>query len=188
MSLQEYLKNIKQMSDEKADLIATYFKKEALTKNTLIIEEGKTSKKSYFLESGIIRCYIIDLNGNEVTTRFFSAPDFFNDFLSYFEQKPSEENYELITDCEVYSISYDNMQYCFHNIPEFREWGRMLLTLNYAYINKRMIALHKKTAQERYVSFRDSNPEIIEKVPLHIIASYLGITKYSLSRIRKEIH
>ncbi len=175
------------MSDEKADLIFTYFKMGVLTKGTLLIQEGKTSEKSYFLKSGIIRCYIVDLDGNEVTTRFFSAPDFLNDYLSFFERKPSEENYELITDCVLYSISYDNVQYCFHSIPEFREWGRMLLTLNYTRINRKMIAMHKETAQERYLSLQKRNPEIIQKVPLHIIASYLGITKYSLSRIRKEI-
>ena len=188
MKLREYLKKIKSMSDEKADLITTYFKKEILNKGTLVIQEGKTSKKSYFLESGIIRCYIIDMNGNEVTTRFFSAPDFLNDYLSFFGQKPSEENYALITDCEVYSITYENVQHCFHNIPEFREWGRMLLTLNYSYIKKRMIAFHKETAPERYLNLKNSNPEIIEQVPLHIIASYLGITKHSLSRIRKKLN
>lgn len=186
MRLGAYLKNIKSMSDEKADLIATYFQMETFTKGTLLIEDGKTSKKSYFLESGIIRCYIIDLKGDEITTRFFSAPDFLNDYLSFFDQKPSEENYELITDCVLYSIKYDNMQHCFHTIPEFREWGRMLLTLNYVYVNKRMIALHKESAQERYLNLQNSHPEIIQQVPLNMIASFLGITKYSLSRIRKE--
>ncbi len=188
MQLRNYLKNIKSMPDEKADLIATFFKKEEHLKNTLLIQEGKTSKKSYYLESGIIRCYIIDFNGNEVTTRFYSAPDFFNDYLSFFERSPSEENYALITDCELYSINYDNMQHCFHNIPEFREWGRMLLTLNYAHINKRMIAMHKESAQKRYLDLLETTPEIIEHVPLNMIASYLGITKYSLSRIRKDLN
>lgn len=188
MEIQEYLKSIKSMSDEKADLISTYFKKKLLSKGVLLIKEGKTSKESYFLKSGIIRCYIIDLKGDEITTRFFSSPDFLNDYLSFFEQKPSEENYELITDCVLYSINFDNVQHCFHTIPEFREWGRMLLTLNYSYINKRMIALHKETAQERYLNLQKNNPEIIKKVPLHIIASFLGITKFSLSRIRKELY
>ena len=175
------------MPDNKADLIASFFKEEILTKNSLIIQEGKTSQKSYFLEKGIVRCFIIDLNGNEVTTRFFSAPDFLNDYLSFFEQKPSEENYELMTDCVFYSINYTDVQYCFHTLPEFREWGRMLLTLNYTYINKRMIALYKETAQERYLNLLKRQPEIIKNVPLNCVASYLGITKYSLSRIRKEL-
>ncbi|MCT4665213.1 MAG: Crp/Fnr family transcriptional regulator [Flavobacteriales bacterium] len=176
------------MSNEKADLITTYFSKESIEKGTLIIQEGKTSRKSYFLESGIIRSYIIDLNGNEVTTRFFSSPDFLNDYLSFFGQKPSEEYYELVTDCVMHTISYSNVQHCFHNIPEFREWGRMLLTLNYEHTKNRMISFHKETAQERYLNLKISHPEIIEQVPLNIIASYLGITKHSLSRIRKNIN
>lgn len=187
MNLHQYLKSIKSMSDAKADVIVSYFKEEMLPQGTLLLREGQTSKKSYFLQAGIIRCYIIDLNGDEITTRFFSAPDFLNDYLSFFEQKPSEEYYELVTDCELFSISFDNVQHCFHNIPEFREWGRMLLTLNYSYINKRMISFHKETAQERYLNLIEKHPEILEKAPLNTIASYLGITKFSLSRIRKEI-
>jgi len=187
MNLHEYLKSIKSMSDAKADMIAGYFKEEVLPQKDLIIHEGMISKKSYFLQAGIVRCYIIDLNGDEITTRFYSDPDFLNDFLSFFEQKPSEEYYELVTDCTLFSISYDNVQHCFHNIPEFREWGRMMLTLNYSYLNKRMISFHKETAQERYMNLIKKHPEILEKAPLNTIASYLGITKFSLSRIRKEV-
>ena len=187
MKLKKFLIGINSMSDEKAELIATFFTKKFYKKGTMLISEGRTSKYSYFLETGIIRCFIVNLHGDEVTTRFFSAPDFFNDYLSFFKQKPSQENYELITDCDIYRINFENVQHCFHNIPEFREWGRMLLTLNYAFINKRMIAFHKETAQERYLKLKNNHPEIIEKVPLQLIASYLGITKYSLSRIRKEL-
>lgn len=187
MKLQQYLQKLNPMSNETTSLVASYFKKEVLLKSKLIIQEGKTSKHSYFIEEGIVRCYIIDLNGNEVTTRFYTAPDFLNDYLSFFKQQPSEENYELITDSVLWSISFENVQHCFHNIPEFREWGRMLLTLNYATLHKKMISFHKNTAQERYLELLQNQPEIIKEVPLHIIASYLGITKYSLSRIRKEL-
>ena len=187
MKLTEYLKSIKSMSDKKANEIASFYKQEHFTKETLLIKEGKTSHKSYFLESGIVRCYIIDFHGNEITTRFFSSGDFFNDFLSFFEQKPSQENFELITESTVYSIDYNNAQYCFHHIPEFREWGRLMLTLNYAFVNHRMLSLYKNTAQERYLTLLKEHPEIIKTVPLNMIASYLGITKFSLSRIRKEI-
>lgn len=136
----------------------------------MIIQEGKTSRKSYFLESGIIRCYIVDFKWDEITTSFFSSPDFLNDYLSFFGQKPSEEYYELVTDCVLHSISYSNVQHCFHSIPESREWGRMLLTLNYEYIKTRMISFHKETAQERYLNIKTSHPEIIEQVSLNIIA------------------
>ncbi len=187
MFLQDFLKKLNPMSDKSADYITTFFNEEIFNKNDLLVKEGKTSKKSYFLETGIIRCYIIDLNGEEVTTRFYSAPDFLNDYLSFFKQEPSEENYEALTNCKVWSIDHKNVQYCFHNIPEFREWGRMLLTLNYVKMHKHMISFHKYTAQERYENLIQKHPEIIKNVPLKIIASFLGITKFSLSRIRKSI-
>ncbi len=187
MLLQEYFKTLIPMTDEKANEIATFFQKERINKGDLLIREGKTSKKSYFLQNGITRCYIIDLNGEEVTTRFYAAPDFLNDYLSFFKQEPSEENYEALTDCTVWSITHEKVQHCFHNIPEFREWGRMLLTLNYVKMHKHMISFHKYTAQQRYEILLYKHPEIIKHVPLKIIASYLGITKFSLSRIRKNI-
>ncbi len=186
MSVQSFFKKLNPMSNEKADYIASYFEKETISKLQFLIQEGKTSKKSYFLEKGIIRCYIIDLNGNEVTTRFYAAPDFLNDYLSFFKETPSEENYETLTECTVWSINRKNVQYCFHNLPEFREWGRMMLTLNYVKIHKRMISFHKDTAQERYENLLFKHPEIIQNVPLKIIASYLGVTKFTLSRIRKN--
>ena len=187
MNLTVYLNSIKSMPEAKAKLIASYFEKRTLSKGTLLIEEGRTSKQSYFLESGIIRCYIIDLNGDEVTTRFYSAPDFLNDYLSFFKQKPSETNYELLTDCTLYGINFEKVQHCFHTIPEFREWGRMLLTLNYEHVNARMLSFYKETAKERYIKLETNHPEIMEQVPLNMIASYLGVTKFSLSRIRKEL-
>ena len=88
MKLTQYLQSIKSMPNEKAEEIASFFKQEHLTKGNLLIKEGKTSHKSYFLESGIVRCYIVDYHGNEITTRFYSSGDFFNDFLSFLNKNP----------------------------------------------------------------------------------------------------
>ena len=187
MELQEHLIKLNPMPMPKANLIASYFEKEVIGNGVFLIKEGKTSKKSYFLESGIVRSYIYDRNGDEITTRFYSSPDFLNDYLSFFKQKPSEENYETQTACTVWTINHENVQYCFHNIPEFREWGRMLLTLNYVDIYNRMLSFHKYTAKERYLELLKNKPEIVSQIPLKYIATYLGVTKHSLSRIRKEI-
>lgn len=187
MELQDYIIELTPIARTKADLIASHFSKTVLEKESILIRAGRTSKKSYFLKSGIARCYLYDRHGNEITTRFYSAPDFLNDFLSFFKQKPSEENYETLTDCEAWTIDLKTVQYCFHNIPEFREWGRMMLTMNYVEMHQQMISFHKYDAKERYVELLESKPEIVREVPLKYIASYLGITKYSLSRVRKEI-
>lgn len=187
MTLEEYLIDLKPMSKGKAGEIATFFELETIPKGNLIVQEGKTSQRSFFLEEGIIRCFILDRNGDEVTTRIFSAPDFLNDYRSFFKREASQENYEALTPLRVRTLSWDNAQHCFHSIPEFREWGRMVLTMNYVRLQEQMLSLHKESAQERYENLMQSRPEIIRQVPLQIIASYLGVTKFSLSRIRKEI-
>lgn len=187
MELPQYLQSIKEMPDATANKIAGYFVEEEFEDKTLIIQEGKTSKKSYFLKTGIVRCFTTDLNGAEVSTRFFSAPDFLNDYLSFFNNQASEENYETIGAVKVHALNFENMQYCFHNIPEFREWGRMLLTLNYVSIHQRMLSFLKESAEARYLKLLNDQPEVIQQVPLKIIASYIGVTDSSLSRIRKEI-
>ncbi|MEL7121678.1 MAG: Crp/Fnr family transcriptional regulator, partial [Bacteroidota bacterium] len=138
-------------------------------------------------QSGIVRCYLINNIGDEITTRFYAAPDFLNDYFSFFKQQASEENYQTLTDCTAWSIDLESVQYCFHNIPEFREWGRMLLTMNYVEMHQGLIALHKYNAMERYQNFLRDKPEVVRQVPLKYIASYLGITKHSLSRIRKQL-
>ena len=187
LTLADYIIHLTPIPPPKAEHIASFFRQEHLEKDCLLVQEGKTSRKSYFLQSGIIRCFLVDREGEEITTRFFAAPDFLNDFQSFFKQKPSEENYETLTPCEVWSIDLEQVQYCFHNIPEFREWGRMMLTMNYVTLHQQMIDFHKYDAKERYLKLLQTKPEIINQVPLKFIASYLGITKYSLSRIRKEI-
>jgi CRP-like cAMP-binding protein len=75
----------------------------------------------------------------------------------------------------------------FHNIPEFREFGRMMLVTNYSILNDRMIGMIKDTAETRYLNLLKQHVDIYQHVPLKIIASYLGITDSSLSRIRKEL-
>ncbi len=167
-------------------LIANQFKEYELPKNELLIKESKLCKETYFLESGFIRSYIRDNNGNEVTTNIFSAPCFVNDFLAFFKQQPANENFQTLTQCVLQKMSYELVQTNFHTHPEFREFGRIMLVTNYSALQSRMLAMIKDTAEERYLKMLKQHPEIFQNIPLKIIASYLGITDTSLSRIRKE--
>lgn len=84
-------------------------------------------------------------------------------------------------------MNYEKVQTCFHNYPEFREFGRMMLVTNYSNLHKRMLGMIKDSAETRYINLMIRHPYIFQNVPLKFIASYLGITDTSLSRIRKEI-
>jgi CRP-like cAMP-binding protein len=144
-------------------------------------------RESHFIEEGFLRAYVMDIDGNEVTTNFYGKNIFANDFLSFFKRIPSNENIQALADCTTWVIGYEDLQTCFHTIPEFREFGRMMLINNYSRLNDRMLGMIQLTADQRYLNLIETHPEIFQHAPLKNIASYLGITDTSLSRIRKEI-
>lgn len=187
MNFEDYLQGLLPMPKPKAQLIAGYLKDDQLAKGDIFLREGQISRLSYFLAEGFIRCFTVDTAGNEITTRIFSAPDFINDYQSFFKQEPTLENYEALSDCQVKTLDLAAAQYCFHNLPEFREWGRMMLTMNYVTLHEHFLSMHKETAEQRYLKLLEQKPEIIQAVPLKIIASYLGMTDTSLSRIRRQV-
>lgn len=185
--LEKYITTLLPMPIDKAKLFAEQFELIELQKGDLILKENKTSKETYFLESGFIRSFTFDNNGEEVTTNIFSAPCFVNDFLSFFKQQPTKENIQTLTNCKLWKMSYEAVQTNFHSYPEFREFGRIMLVTNYSILHDRMLGMIKDTAENRYQKLMKHQPDIFQNIPLKIIASYLGITDTSLSRIRKEI-
>lgn len=158
-----------------------------LNKNTILLDKNNISTKTYFLEKGYMRSYILNEDNEEVTTNIYSAPCFVNDFLSFFKKQPTKEIYQTITDCYFWETSLENVQKNFHNIPEFREFSRLLFVINHSKLNDRVIEMASKKAETRYLNLLKQQPHFFQHIPLKIIASYLGITDSTLSRIRKEI-
>lgn len=159
----------------------------ALNKNTILINKDTVSTKTYFLEKGFVRSYILNEEDEEVTTNIYSAPCFVNDFLSFFTKQPAKETYQTLTECLFWETGLEHVQSNFHTIPEFREFSRLLFVINHAKLNDRLINIVSKKAETRYLHLLKHQPLIFQHVPLKIIASYLGITDSTLSRIRKEV-
>ena len=184
--LVQYISHVLPMSLERANQIAMYFEPVDIRKNDCLLPEGIICNVAYFLEEGFCRAFTHDTDNNDVTTALFANGLFANDFVSFFRQAPSQETIQALTDCRAWAISYQNVQLCFHSIPEFREFGRMMLINNYALLKHRMLSMIQQTAEQRYAHLMASNPAVFQHVPLKYIATYLGITDTSLSRIRKE--
>ncbi|MHA4810123.1 Crp/Fnr family transcriptional regulator [Flavitalea flava] len=174
------------MSNAKAEQIAEKFKWRKTLRNEYLLKEGSVCSESHFIEEGIVRSYIYDLEGKDVTTAFCSKRMFASDLLSFFKRIPSKENIQALTDCQTWYITYDDMQESFHTIPEFREFGRLNIINQYGILQQRMLSMLQQTAEQRYGDLVYVNPEILQHAPLKYIATYLGITDTSLSRIRKE--
>lgn len=187
-SLNNYFHSLFSIRDEVVEKITETFKQFELKDNTILLDQNTISTKTYFLEKGYVRSYLLNEDNEEITTNIYAAPCFVNDFLSFFRQQPIKEIYQTLTDCTFWETGLENVQHNFHNIPEFREFSRLLFVLNYYNIHDRLIEMASQKASTRYFNLMKKDPEIFQHVPLKIIASYLGIKDSSLSRIRRDIH
>lgn len=169
-----------------APAIAEHFDQAELAKNDFFLKDGQLSDQYLFLESGFIRSYTLDTEGNEVTTNLYGNNQVVFEVYSFFNRTRSRENFQCITDCSGYIIHFETLNKLFHTIPEFREFGRAILVKGYSALKHRTLSLINETAEQRYQNLVNSSPEIFQNVPLKYIASYLGITDSSLSRIRRE--
>lgn len=137
------------------------------------------------MEEGFLRGYAHDVDGNDVTTGFYAAGQVVFEVSSFFTRTPSRECIQALTECRGWSITFEQLNGLFHARPEFREFGRALLVRGYTALKDRMLAAVTETAATRYEHLVRSHPTIAQHAPLKHIASYLGITDTSLSRIRK---
>ncbi|MEJ5049422.1 Crp/Fnr family transcriptional regulator [Chryseobacterium culicis] len=172
---------------EELEEIFQAHEKRSFQKGDFILEEGKTANEYYILESGLARSYVNDFNGNEVTTHFFTENEVIIEVLSMFQRIPSQENIVCITDCECLRLDYDTFQELFHKIPNLREWGRSWMSQELFAYKQRSVEMFTLSATKRYLNLLEQKPKVIQFAPLKQIASYLGVTDTSLSRIRKEI-
>lgn len=151
-----------------------------------MIQEGNKAEYYYFLESGFARSYVIDLEGNDITTKFFSTTDIVIDWHAYFLKTKCRESIQAITPCVAWKITFEHFMKLF-SIEAFREVGRTRLINNYFELKTHSVSIIADAAKDRYLQLLQSKPDVVQNVPLKQIATYLGITDTSLSRIRKEI-
>jgi CRP-like cAMP-binding protein len=182
-----FIKNTNGISEEKAIEISNYFNEIIIQKNNLFLEEGKICHQYLFLETGFMRAFTMDIEGNDVTTNFYSNQQIVFEVASYFQQKPSNENIQALTDCKGWVGNHELFMKLFHTIPEFREFGRTILVKEFIALKERNLSMINQKAELRYERLINSNTELFQYAPLKFIASYLGITDTSLSRIRKEL-
>ncbi len=185
-----FLLNIFKKEDftkEELDTIIPKFKEVRFSRNDFLLTEGKTESHYWLAESGFIRSYVIDTEGNDITTNFFSAGEIVIDWSSFFLRNPTRENIQALTDCICWQIDFENFQSLFHSIETFREQGRTRLVSSYFTLKNHSVSMIADQAKDRYNKLLQQKPHIIQNVPLKHIATYLGITDTSLSRIRKEL-
>jgi CRP-like cAMP-binding protein len=190
MTEQHFLNNVfgkTDMTKEEKEIAISKFKQVTFEKNSFLLEEGKTANHYWFIQSGFIRSYVIDTEGNDITTNFFSVGDIVIDWPSFFLRNPTRENIQALSDCVCWQLDFETFQELFHSIRNFREQGRTTLVGSYFALKRHSISMIADQAKDRYLRLVKEKPHVVQNVSLKHIATFLGITDTSLSRIRKEI-
>lgn len=175
------------ITKEELKLIIPRYKQITFKKNEYLLKQGLVEKKYWFLESGFIRSYVIDTEGNDITFNLYASGEVIIDYPSMFFFTPSRENIQALTECICWEITFEDFQEMFNTITSFREQQRGLLVGSYFALKEHSISLIADQAKDRYLNLLKRKPHIVQNVSLKYIATFLGITDTSLSRIRKEI-
>ncbi len=169
------------------ETIVSKFQRASFSRNDFLLTEGTVENHYWFIESGFVRSYAVDVDGNDISTNFYGAGDVVIDWPSFFQRQPTRENIQALTDCVGWQLDFVTFQQLFHGIEAFREAGRARLVASYFEMKQHRISLIADQARKRYQRLLTERPDILQNVPLKQIATYLGITDTSLSRIRKEL-
>jgi CRP-like cAMP-binding protein len=160
------------------------FEKKIFKKNEHILLEGKVCKYLYFLEKGLLRFYI-NKDGNHITKYFTEAPYFFTAQTSFNAQIPATENIQAIENCVIHQISYQQTNHLY-KLESWSTFGRKITQQVQHYTEEILEQLQTETAEARYKQMQISDANLLQRIPLQYLASYLGIAPQSLSRIRKK--
>ncbi|OUJ69497.1 Crp/Fnr family transcriptional regulator [Hymenobacter crusticola] len=180
----DFLQRADLINGPQATEIARSFAPLQLRKNEVLQPFGRVSDAYFFLDQGLLRAFVQDAEGNEVTTRFYSSGHVALDASSFFNRTPAQQQIHALTPCQGWVLSYQQLNTLFHARPEFREFGRSVLVGALATLQERMLDQIRETARTRYEKLLRTSPAVLQHAPLKYIASYLGVTDSSLSRLR----
>ncbi|MEN9918532.1 MAG: hypothetical protein RL662_968 [Bacteroidota bacterium] len=175
------------IDDKELILIMNVHEKVNVKKGAFIIKEGQTANEYLIVESGLMRSFVYSCKGDDITTNFFTVNEIVIEVSALFERIPTKESIQALTDCICYQINFDVFKELFHSLDGFREWGKVWLSGNLFHFKQRSVSMIAYSASERYLMLSKEKPQTIQYAPLKTIASYLGITDTSLSRIRKSL-
>ncbi len=174
-------------TDEEIKLIESVFHKINVKKGAILLNPGEKVSEQYYILEGCLRSFHTDPNGKEYTVQFGIKDWWISDYTAFFSSSKAIMSIEVIQDAIIYKITEQDKELLYANIPKIEHFFRIKLEKAFAAFQKRILSNLSLTAKERYLDFVKTYPNIEKNVKNYHIASYLGITTESLSRIRKAL-
>ena len=151
----------------------------------MVLNADRVCKESYFINKGLLRTYFLK-DGKEISEYFCSANEWVNSPKSFMQQKKDIYYIDAIEDTEAYLINVNDLVYLFDNFPEMERYARLSMGSVFGHLMERITSMRFTSATEKYDHFRSTYADIYHRIPLGMVASYLGITQETLSRIRAK--
>jgi CRP-like cAMP-binding protein len=185
--LQKKFSGVINISYEEFEFCKTLFQPKKLRKRQYLLQEGDVCKYTIFVESGLLRTFTIDEKGTEYILQFAFEGWWMGDIYSFLTDEPSMYNIEALENCELLLLTRGSWELLLNRIPAFERYFRILIQNNLIATQRRLMSSMSKTAEEKYTDLINNFPGCLQRLPQHMIASYLGITPETLSRIRSQL-
>lgn len=184
--LQNISKHI-QLTEREADVFTSLLRHRQLRKREFILRSGEVARFETFVVKGLLRAYTIDKSGYEHVAMFAMDDWWVSDLYSFLTQTPGSQNIDALEETEVLQIEKTDLEKLYIEVPKFDRFFRILLQNAFVANQQRIIASISQTAEEQYLAFIKKYPSLEQRVPQHQVASYLGITPETISRIRRGL-
>lgn len=185
--LLEYIGSYVQLTEEEEELVLSHAFERKYLKGQYIVQQGDICDTENFLFSGCTRTFYLDAQGNEHIVMFAIENWWTSDMGSFTSRNPATYNIQCLDDTEVIQFTYDDLEILYWKIPKLERFFRLIVQKAFVASEKRILSNFSLSAKERYFNFLAKYPKIEQKVPQYMVASYLGITKEFLSKIRSEM-
>jgi CRP-like cAMP-binding protein len=186
-NINHYLAKVLDVPLEKVNMCSLHYEVKKIQKNQFLLQYGEVCRYIYFVEKGLLKMYSIDKNGKEHIIQFAPESWLTSDRSSLYFHEKSIYYIEAVEDSEVLLLHPDFINKLIGEFPNSLEKSDILLQKHIKSLQDRINSLLGETAEERYMKFIKMYPDLLLRVPQWMIASYLGITPESLSRVRKEL-
>ncbi|KAA6439877.1 Crp/Fnr family transcriptional regulator [Dyadobacter flavalbus] len=177
-----------QLTESEMNFIKQYLTPKKLRKRQYLHQEGDICKNVAFIEKGLMRSYVVDSDGQEHIMAFALEGWTMGDLYSFLSEQISSQNIDALEDCELVLFSKSAHDELLSTMPKYETYFRILMTDAYMALQKRTLNIISLSLDDRYMFFIEQFPNIVQRVPQHMIASHMGLSAETLSRIRNRIN
>jgi CRP-like cAMP-binding protein len=184
------LKNVSRhikLDPQETAFFTSLLRPRVVRKRQALLRAGEIARHENFVVKGLLRAYTVDPTGHEHVAMFAMEDWWISDLYSFLTQTPATQNIDAIEDTEILQIEKHDLERLYQEVPRFDRFFRIALQNAFISNQQRILGSISQTAEEQYIAFIKKYPTLEQRVPQHQVASYLGITPETISRIRRSM-